>query len=160
MDAKNLFMTPTTAALVRAEYALGLLVALTLFLSHLHDVRWEPAIGLFVYIDLIGYLPGAIQMRRSSTGDLHKAYYIAYNVTHSMLTQALVALLWMALLGPEWALLTLAIHLCGDRALFGNFLKPFGVRFEPHQHPAYHRFRREFSTAHQTSHRRPARDAS
>ncbi len=32
------------------------------------------------------------------------------------------------------------IHLCGDRALFGNFLKPFRVPFEPAALPAFTQF--------------------
>ena len=42
--------------------------------------------------------------------------------------------------GPEWALLALPIHLFGDRAIFGNFLKPFGLSFEPSTHPLYREF--------------------
>ena len=45
--------------------------------------------------------------------------------------------MWCLLVRPEWALLALPIHLCGDRAIFGNFLKPFGLSFEPVAHPAY-----------------------
>lgn len=146
MDTKNLFMTPTTARLVRAEYGLGLLVATVLFLTHLGQVRWVPAITLFLYIDLIGYIPGAIRYRRRK-GELSKVYYVLYNVMHSMVTQGLVVLAWIWLWGPEWALLALPIHLFGDRALFGNYLKPFGLRFEPETHQAYRRFRSEYEAA-------------
>ncbi|MFJ9721162.1 hypothetical protein ACIRP3_00210 [Streptomyces sp. NPDC101209] len=146
MDTKNLFMTPVTARLVRAEYALGLLVAVVLFFVHLGQVRWVPAVALFLYIDLIGYLPGAIQYHRRKE-QLGKVYYVLYNVMHSMVTQGLVALAWIWLWGPEWALLALPIHLFGDRALFGNFLKPFGVHFEPEPHQAYRRFRSEYEAA-------------
>ncbi|MFH8560007.1 hypothetical protein [Streptomyces sp. NPDC017988] len=146
MDTKNLFMTPTTARLVRAEYGLGLLVATVLFLTHLGQVRWVPAIALFLYIDLIGYIPGAIQYRRRK-GELSKVYYVLYNVMHSMVTQGLVVLAWIWLWGPEWALLALPIHLFGDRALFGNYLKPFGLHFEPETHQAYRRFRSEYEAA-------------
>ena len=38
---------------------------------------------------------------------------------------------------PEWALLALPLHLFGDRALFGNFYKSFGIEFEPSAHPDY-----------------------
>ncbi|WP_413760380.1 hypothetical protein [Streptomyces sp. MMBL 11-3] len=147
MDTKNLFMTPTTAALVRAEYGLGLVVSVVLLFTHLDAVDWWAAAGLFVYIDLIGYLPGAVAFRLTGHGDLHKGYYLAYNVMHSLVTQGLVALVWIWLRGPEWALLALPIHLFGDRALFGNFLKPFGLRFEPEPHQAYRRFRSEYSAA-------------
>jgi hypothetical protein len=32
----------------------------------------------------------------------------------------------------------------GDRALFGNSLKPFGVAFEPESHPAYREFASQY----------------
>lgn len=147
MDTKNLFMTGTTAWLVRAEYGLGLIVSVVLFFAHLGEVRWVPAVLLFLYIDLIGYLPGAIAYRRSPNGRIPKIYYVLYNTMHSLFTQGLVALVWIWLSGPEWALLALPIHLFGDRALFGNFLKPFGLHFEPVIHPAYQRFRSDFSAA-------------
>jgi hypothetical protein len=144
MDMRNLFLTRTTYWLVRAEYGLGLLVATVLFFTHLGQVRWLPFIALFVYIDLIGYIPGAIAYHRSATKDISKRYYLAYNLMHSLVTQGLVALAWIWLIGPEWALLALPIHLFGDRALFGNFLKPFNVHFEPSTHPEYARFRTAF----------------
>ena len=56
---------------------------------------------------------------------------------HSLLSATAVAAAWCLLVRPEWALLALPIHLCGDRAVFGNFLKPFGLSFEPVTHPAY-----------------------
>ncbi|MEU6673227.1 hypothetical protein [Streptomyces sp. NPDC046925] len=146
MDTKNLFMTPVTARLVRAEYGLGLVVALVLFFAHLGQVRWQAALILFVYIDLIGYLPGAVQYRRHK-GRIHQGYYVAYNVMHSLVTQGLLTIGWIWLWGFEWALLALPIHLFGDRALFGNYLKPFGLHFEPRTHQAYRRFRSEFEAA-------------
>ncbi|WP_327653892.1 hypothetical protein [Streptomyces sp. NBC_00483] len=146
MDTKNLFMTPVTARLIRAEYGLGLVVATVLFFVHLDQVRWLPALVLFAYIDLIGYLPGAIRYRRRE-GRVGKGYYVAYNLMHSMVTQGLLALGWIWLWGFEWALLALPIHLCGDRALCGNYLKPFALRFEPVTHQAYRRFRSEFAAA-------------
>lgn len=144
MDAKNFFETPTTSRLVRAEYGLGLVVAAAFFFAHLDEVRWLPAIGLFVYIDLIGYLPGALAHHRSPDKQVPKVYYVLYNVMHSLVTQGLVVLAWIWLFGAEWALLTVPIHLFGDRALFGNFLKPFAVRFEPEAHPAYAAFRERY----------------
>jgi hypothetical protein len=33
----------------------------------------------------------------------------------------------------------------GDRALFGNSYKPFGVAFEPEEHPAYLTFQRQYA---------------
>ncbi|MEU1694999.1 hypothetical protein ABZ590_27055, partial [Streptomyces hirsutus] len=144
MDGRNLFETPTTYRLIRLEYALGLVVAAVLFFAHLDEVRWLPAVGLFVYIDLIGYLPGAFAYRRSPDKRISKVYFVLYNVMHSLVTQGLVVLAWIWLFGAEWALLAVPIHLFGDRALFGNFLKPFALRFEPEPHPAYTAFRQHY----------------
>lgn len=145
MDAKNLFATRTTYRLLRLEYGVGLLVLLVLFFDHITKVRWLPALVLFSYIDLIGYIPGAIAFHRSKDHEISKVYYVLYNVMHSMVTQTLVALIWIWISGPEWALLMLPIHLFGDRSLFGNFLKPFTVRFEPHEDPAFTRFQHELA---------------
>jgi hypothetical protein len=41
------------------------------------------------------------------------------------------------IIGPEWALLAVAFHVFGDRGVFGNFLKPFGLPFEPEDSPQY-----------------------
>ena len=147
MDAKNMFATRVTYRLMRLEYGVGLLVALVLFFTHITHVRWLPAVVLFAYIDLIGYIPGAIAYHRSKGRDISKIYYLLYNIMHSMVTQTVVALIWIWISGPEWALLVLPIHLFGDRSLFGNFLKPFAVSFEPSQHPAFARFSRELEGA-------------
>ncbi|MEE1802541.1 hypothetical protein ACIQVO_18690 [Streptomyces sp. NPDC101062] len=145
MDGKNLFETQTTYRLIRLEYGLGLVIAVAFFFANIGEVRWIPAIALFVYIDLIGYIPGAIAYHRSKTKRIHRGYYVAYNVMHSLATQTLVVLAWIWLWGPEWALLVIPIHLFGDRALFGNFLKPFALDFEPVAHPAYSRFTDQFA---------------
>ena len=137
MDALNHFDTRTTYRLIRLEYLIGLVVSLVLFAVHLDEVRWLPAVALFVYIDLIGYLPGAIAYHRSATKRIHRGYYVVYNTMHSLATQSVVVGLWAWLAGWEWALLAIPIHLFGDRALFGNFLKPFAVEFEPVTHPAF-----------------------
>src|SRR5262249_12690045 len=65
MDHKNPFESPVTYKLHRAEYFVGLLIVTALIIIHFRDIRWIPAIGLFAYIDLIGYIPGAIAFRRS-----------------------------------------------------------------------------------------------
>jgi hypothetical protein len=137
MDSHNLFWTPTTYRLLRAEYGVGLIVAVVLALTHLGDIRWPVFIALFVYIDLIGYLPGAIAYRRANHQQISRVYHVLYNTMHSLLSAGFVAAGWYLLVRPEWALLALPIHLFGDRALFGNFLKPFGFSFEPVPHPAY-----------------------
>jgi hypothetical protein len=139
MDSRNRFESATTYRLVRLEYLIGLGVAMFLLVRHLGQVDWLMFALLFVYIDLVGYIPGAIAFHRSRTKRISKVYYVLYNIMHSMATQSAVALLLAVTVRPDWALLALPIHLCGDRALFGNFLKPFKVSFEPVVHPAFAR---------------------
>ncbi len=137
VDSHNLFMTRATYRLVRLEYGAALAVAVVLLVHHLDDVRWAAFAGLFAYIDIIGYLPGAIAWRRARGRLGTRAYHVLYNTMHSLLTAGAVAAAWSLAFGPEWALLALPIHLFGDHSLFGNFLKPFGLSFEPQTHPAY-----------------------
>jgi len=137
MDSHNLFLTPTTYRWLRGEYAVALISAVVVALLHLGDVRWPVFVAMFAYIDIIGYLPGAVAFRRAGGAPISRTYYRLYNAMHSMVSAAAVAGVWCLLVRPEWALLALPIHLCGDRAVFGNFLKPFGVSFEPATHPAY-----------------------
>lgn len=144
MDSHNLFMTPTTYRLLRAEYGLGLVVSIVLVIAHFGDVRWAVFIGMFVYIDLIGYLPGAIAYRRIGAARMGHRFHFLYNLTHCLLSPAVVAAVWCLLVGPEWALLALPIHLFGDRAIFGNFIKPFGLSFEPVTHHLYREFRNRY----------------
>jgi hypothetical protein len=106
-------------------------VCSVLIVMHLDEIRWLPAIGLFLYIDLIGYIPGAIAFRRSGGKPIPKFYYVLYNVMHSLITQGAVVALWCAVIGPEWALLAIPWHLSGDRGLFGNFMKSFALPYEP-----------------------------
>jgi hypothetical protein len=137
MDSHNLFLTRTTYRWLRAEYAVALAAAAVLAVLHLGDIRWPVFVAMFAYIDLIGYLPGAVAFRRAGGAPISRTYFRLYNAMHSMVSAAAVAGLWCLLVRPEWALLALPLHLCGDRAVFGNFLKPFGVSFEPATHPAY-----------------------
>lgn len=143
MDAANPVETPNTYRLHRAEYLIAFAVLLGLFIANIGEVRWLPALILFTYIDLIGYIPGAIAYQRSPDHQISKAYYVLYNVMHSMITQAAVVGIWIWVSGPEWALLMIPIHLFGDRGIFGNFYKPFGFSFEPVPNPAYQRFAAE-----------------
>jgi len=137
VDGHSRFETRTTFALARLEWLAALVVATVLALMHLGDIRWGVFVALFLVIDVIGYVPGAIAFRRSPTGQVAKGYYVAYNTMHSLLTGGAMVGLWALLVKPEWALLAVPIHLMGDRALFGNSLKAFGVRFEPATHPAF-----------------------
>lgn len=145
MDQRNLFETPLTYRLLRLENFAGLLVALALLATHLAQVRWWAFVLLFVYIDAIGYVPGAIAYRKSKNREIGRVYYVLYNCTHSLLSGLLVAALWALLVRPEWALLAIPIHLLGDRSIFGNFLKPFGVSFEPATHPAFSHFQSSYA---------------
>lgn len=140
MDHVNRFESKTTYRLIRAEYGVALVACAVLFLLHIGEVRWIPAIVLFVYIDIIGYIPGAIAYQRTPGGAIPKTYYVLYNTMHSFVTQAAVLGVWAAVSGFEWAMLAVPLHLCGDRALFGNFLKPFRVSFEPVAMPAFVEF--------------------
>ncbi|WP_217554509.1 hypothetical protein [Streptomyces sp. GbtcB6] len=139
MDIKNPYESPVTFKLHRAEYLVGFAVTIVMTVLHLGDIRWPVWLALFLYIDVIGYIPGAIAFRRSPDGRIPKTYYVLYNSMHSLITCGLVAGLWMWLVGPEWALLALPFHVLGDRGVFGNFLKPFGRPFEPVANPQYDR---------------------
>lgn len=132
MDAANPFETPTTFKLHRLEYLVGLGVSVALIIWHFGDIRWLPFAALFFYIDLIGYIPGAIAFRRSPDHEISKAYYVLYNTMHSLVTQSAVVGLYALIFGWEWALLAIPFHLAGDRGLFGNFMKSFDLPFEPH----------------------------
>jgi hypothetical protein len=131
VDQANPFESRNTYRLHRGEYLLWLAIVTGLFAYHIRDVRWLPAVALFLYIDLVGYIPGAIAYHRSSTKHISKVYYVLYNTMHSMITQTVVVGLWGLTIGWEWALLIVPFHIFGDRALFGNFLKPFALDFEP-----------------------------
>jgi hypothetical protein len=139
MDQKNPFESPVTFRLHRAEYLLGFVVSSVLIVWHFTEIRWITALVLFAYIDVIGYIPGAIAFRRSKDHRISKVYYVLYNTMHSMITQSAVIGLWLLFIGPEWALLAIPWHLFGDRGVFGNFLKPFGLPFEPTPTPSYER---------------------
>ncbi|WP_433549238.1 hypothetical protein ACQPZG_32360 [Streptomyces sp. CA-294286] len=157
MDHVNRFESRVTFQLLRAEYAVALVACVVLFLLHLSEVRWWVAVLLFVYIDLIGYLPGAIAFRRARDGRIPKVYYVLYNTMHSFVTHAVVLGVWAAAAGFEWAFLAVPIHLCGDRALFGNFLKSFRVRFEPVAVPAFVEFEERVVAQHTAEHSTPER---
>lgn len=139
MDQKNPFESPITFKLHRAEYLVFFAISIVLTIIHFGEINWWAWAGLFLYIDLIGYIPGAIAFRRSKDGRISKAYYVLYNTMHSLVTQTVVVGLWLWLIGPEWALLAIPFHVYGDRGLFGNFLKPFGLPFEPTPNPIYER---------------------
>jgi hypothetical protein len=125
--------------MLRLEFGLGLVGCLALMIAHVDDIRWWVVVVLFLYPDLMGYLPGALAYRRSPDKRISRVHYVLYNIGHSFITGAVIAGLWALVVGPEWALLVIPAHLCGDRSLFGNFPKSFAVAFEPEPHPAWER---------------------
>lgn len=137
MDNHNYFESTTTYYLHRLEYLVLEIICLALLYIHWDEVRILPFILLFIYIDLIGYIPGAIAFRKSKNKKIPKIFYVLYNSMHSLVSGIAVAALWAIFVGPEWALLAIPIHQFGDRAIFGNFLKPFSVSFEPKTHPQF-----------------------
>jgi hypothetical protein len=139
VDIQNPFETKTTFTLHRAEYLVGFAITIGFILWHFTDIRWYIALPVFAIIDLIGYIPGAIAFRRSPDGRIHKAYYVLYNTMHSLITCTAIIALWLWVAGPEWAMLAVPFHVFGDRGVFGNFLKPFGLPFEPVAYPMYGR---------------------
>src|SRR5260370_22892408 len=104
MDKINRFASKTTFGLLRAEYFVGMIASGALFLWHINEVRWIPAIILFGYIDLVGYVPSVIARKREP---LPKYYYVLYNAMHSFLTHSVVVGLWVTFIAPGWAVLVL-----------------------------------------------------
>lgn len=145
MDARNTFETPVTARLARLEWLGFLLVAAALTISHWSSINWWLFVGLFVIIDVIGYLPGMIAHRRSADGSVPAIYYALYNTMHCLFTWTVILGVATVLVGWHWAMLAVPLHLFGDRALFGNSLKPFGVPFEPERHPDFADFQQRYA---------------
>lgn len=129
MDAVNRFETRSTFLLWRLEYSMLLLVSLIALFYHWDQIRWIPFLILFWYIDLIGYVPGAI-VYRLNNGKVPPFFYYLYNTTHNYVTAGIVALLWATFVKLEWALLAIPIHLFGDRAIFGNSFKSIKLNYE------------------------------
>jgi hypothetical protein len=147
MDSHNTFETKATAGLARLEWGGLLVTCAVLTLLHWNQVDWVTFVALFAIIDAIGYLPGAVAFRRSGTGDISRVYYALYNAMHCLTTWTLILGVWVVWSGWQWAFLAVPLHLLGDRALFGNSLKPFGVSFEPKTHPEFAAFRARYGAA-------------
>ncbi|MFG2127155.1 hypothetical protein ACGFNV_05080 [Streptomyces sp. NPDC048751] len=130
MNAEQAFGHRQNYLTTRAEYLGAFGVAAVAFLWHIDEVRWGPAILLFLYIDLIGYIPGLIAYTLSRDGRIHPVFHVLYNVMHTWLTAGTVILTWAWLVRPEWALLVVPLHLFGDRGLLGNYAKPIDLPFE------------------------------
>lgn len=140
MDIKNLYHTRVTFNLHRLEYFIALLLCLYLLFLNYQEVNWILFIGLFSYIDIIGYIPGLIAYKMSTDGRVKPIYYVLYNTAHHGVVALLVLLLVYQFYGVNWAFLAVPIHLCGDRGLLGNFFKPFSAFFEAQPSEEYCRF--------------------
>ncbi|HFF9487098.1 DUF2156 domain-containing protein [Serratia bockelmannii] len=139
MDAVNSFETRNTRIMVRSEYGFLLLASLFVTFYHWQELRLIPLIFLFSYIDMIGYIPGAIAYRVHK-GNVPEIYYFLYNSTHNFVTAMLVAVAWCYFVRVEWALMGILIHLFGDRSLFGNEFKSRCMSFEPKKNTLFRRF--------------------
>ena len=132
MDKTNRFHTDETWLWVRAEHTTLALALCLLVALHAREVEWVRFVAAFSVIDLVGYLPGAIAVRRAGGGRISPIYHHLYNVTHSYLVAGAGVAVWAVARGSaEWAMLAVPIHLSGDRGIFGNVYKPVSLPFEP-----------------------------
>ena len=132
MDTRNRFHTRESYALMRLEHVAVVAVCCVILLLHIDALDWARFIGAFVFIDIVGYLPGAIAFRRRQGPAISPVHHYLYNITHSYLTWAAIVAAWAILIGAfEVAMLAVPIHLSGDRGLFGNVFKPVSLPFEP-----------------------------
>jgi hypothetical protein len=151
MDKENTFHTPATYALVRIDWAIIMLGTFALLVMHWREVHWWRFTAAFLLPDLIGTFPGLYVYYAKRTGQhrsIPSIIHTLYNLGHSMVAvTAICALWWLATGSLEWAMLGFPLHLAGDRSIFGNIYKPFGVAFEPVKHKAYDRFEQEYKAA-------------
>jgi hypothetical protein len=118
---------------MRLEHLTVVILGSILGVMHLDQLNWWRFLTVFLLIDLIGYIPGAIAYYRHGGGRILPIYHYLYNITHSYLTAGLIIGIWAFFLGGqlEWAMLAFPIHLSGDRGIFGNVYKPLSLPFEP-----------------------------
>lgn len=151
MDKHNTFHSRATYQLMRLDYFVVLVILSAAVLLHAREVDWLRFVIAFSWIDLVGTLPAwyLYYLRRSgSHRRIPAIFYKLYNVAHSLATNAIIVGVWYLITGAwEWAMLAAPIHLCGDRALFGNVYKPQGLSFEPVAHQEYTRFLGDYERA-------------
>ncbi|HZN94945.1 MAG TPA: hypothetical protein VFB81_19665 [Myxococcales bacterium] len=130
-----MFHTRRTYNLARLDYLVLLVFCSVLALIHYREMSWGRFLIAFAWIDVVGTLPAyyVYYLRRSGKHrSIPPIFYHLYNFCHSVVTNLVVTLAWAAVTGGwEWAMLGAAIHLTGDRSLFGNIYKPLGLSFEP-----------------------------
>jgi len=148
MDHHNLFLSRTAYKLLRLDHLVILLVLVALLFYHWREVDWLRFTVFFLWPDLMGTLPGMYWYYVRRSGDHRRipaVFHTLYNIGHSFTVTAAVIGAWYLVLGRwEWAMLSLPIHLLGDRSLFGNIYKPLGLSFEPAPHPGFIRFLNEY----------------
>lgn len=151
MDKRNLFHTPAIYALERVDWTILGLVSVALLATYWREVDWWRFTGAFLLPDVIATLPGLYIYYAKRSGphrSIPTVIHQLYNFGHSFAGVALFCGIWWLMTQRlEWAMLGFPIHLAGDRSLFGNIYKPFGTAFEPVEHEAFERFRREYEAA-------------
>ena len=133
MDHVHKVHTPTTYLLHRCDYGAILMFVSVVSLAHYREIDWVAYAIAFAWIDLVGYLPGAIRYRiAAARGErLPTLYYVLYNFTHSIAVQIGIIGIWWSVAGRwNWAMVAGIVHLCGDRAIFGNMFKSTRFPFE------------------------------
>jgi hypothetical protein len=148
MDHHNLFLTRRTYNLLRLDHLVVALILVAVVAAHWQEVNWWRFVAAFLLPDLIGTIPGMYWFYARRTGERRRIpalFHWLYNAAHSITTAALIVGVWYLLTGAwEWAMLSLPIHLLGDRSVFGNIYKPLGCSFEPAPHEGFTRFLDEY----------------
>jgi hypothetical protein len=131
MDRLNMSHSDGTYRMMRAEHLSVVVVCSALAIEHFSEINLWRFAFLFLVIDAVGYLPGLVAHLRNDKSAVDPIYYSLYNFTHSYLTWGVIAFASAQVVGWDWALLAVPIHLSGDRGVFGNVLKPVDRPFEP-----------------------------
>jgi len=151
MDKYNRFHTPVTYSLIRLDWAVLMFAGIALLIVHWKEIHWWRFVWAFLLPDLIGTAPGMYLYygRRSGAHrSIPPLVHQLYNFAHSFVTITAFCAIWYAVTGRlEWAMLAFPIHLTGDRCIFGNIYKPFGLAFEPVPHESFRRFEQEYQAA-------------
>jgi hypothetical protein len=151
MDKLNRFHSQATYKLLRFDYfALAAACSLVVLVNY-REVNWGRFALAFSWIDLVGTLPAYYvyyRLRRGAHRSIHPLFYGLYNFAHSYAVNLAVVAIWALARGHfELAMLAPAIHICGDRSLFGNVYKSTRTSFEPVKLRAFEQFEAELRSA-------------
>ena len=105
------------------------IISLIALYQNIEQINWIQFILIFALIDLIGYIPGYLYVKRSNQQVPNRTFYILYNLTHNFGVIFLILFICWQLNWLSWSFLAIPIHLFGDRGLLGNFYKPFTSPF-------------------------------